>query len=324
MQRAKGQVRTVTGDRDPDSLGMIDYHEHLFHRSPILPGEALDDETAATAEFAELLGAGFQGLIDATPIGLGRRPAALARIAHSTNGVVVASTGRHRDAHYADGWSTDESQLAAIFERELTEGIAVDDASILAGISDVPRADALDAPVRAGLIKLGIGYWSISRDEAAALHAAATAHGGTGAPIMVHTEYASACHELLDILAAAGVGAHMVALAHVDRNPDPVLHAELAGRGAYLGYDGAARYRDWPESTILDAMAAVVAAGHGDRLLVGGDVARRSRVRALGGMPGMAYLGQYFVPRLRSVVGEDALHHILVENPARYLSWRFD
>jgi 5-phospho-D-xylono-1,4-lactonase len=38
-------------------------------------------------------------------------------------------------------------------------------------------------------------------------------------------------------------------------------------------------------------------------------------------MPGLAYLFDRFVPRLRQAVGDDALGSVLVANPARWLSW---
>jgi phosphotriesterase-related protein len=143
----------------------------------------------------------------------------------------------------------------------------------------------------------------------------------TGAPVMVHLEHGSAGHEVLDLLAAEGCPADRVALAHADRNPDPGLHGELAARGAYLGYDGAARHQRWPDSVLIDCLAAVVASGAGDRVLLGGDVARRTRYVSYGGMPGLAYLFERFVPRLRSTLGEAALAALLVDNPARWLSW---
>jgi phosphotriesterase-related protein len=40
-------VRTVLGDVAPQRLGLCDAHDHRFLRTPLLPGEALDDETAA-------------------------------------------------------------------------------------------------------------------------------------------------------------------------------------------------------------------------------------------------------------------------------------
>ena len=74
------RVRTVLGDIAPEELGATDYHEHLVQVTPLLPGDDLDDERAKSAEAGLLVASGFQAMIDATPTGLGRDPAAVARI----------------------------------------------------------------------------------------------------------------------------------------------------------------------------------------------------------------------------------------------------
>ncbi len=61
-------------------------------------------------------------------------------------------------------------------------------------------------------------------------------------------------------------------------------------------------------------------AGHGGRVLVGTDVGRRSMLRAYGGGPGMAVLGESFAPRLTARLGQSIVDQILVANPAAALS----
>ncbi len=313
-------VRTVRGDVDPAGLGAIDYHEHLFHRSPLLPGEDLTDPKASGVEFGSLLASGFDGMIDATPIGLGRRPLELARIADDTAGVIVAATGRHRDAHYSCPLPIADDDLADAFERELCSGMPVDDQEYADG--EIAPAVHSGVPVRAGVIKAATDYWRISGAEHVALRAAGEAHRRTGAPIMVHTERLTVVFEILEILRDSGADVSSVAIAHADRNPDPVLHMELAAAGVFLGYDGCARFKDFPESVLVACMAAVVEAGYVRGILLGGDVARRSSFRALGGLPGIAYIGERYVPRLRRVLGDEAVDTILRANPARFLTWR--
>jgi predicted metal-dependent phosphotriesterase family hydrolase len=298
------RVRTVLGDVAPAELGTTDYHEHLFQVSPLLPGEDLDDEAASGREAGLLRTAGAAAMVEATPTGLGRRPAAVARIAERTGLQVVHVTGAHREAHYAEGDPLLGATVDALAERF--------------------RHDLLDGmdgtAVRAGAVKAGAGYWALTRFERRVLTAAGRL-GATGVPVMVHLEHGSAAHEVLDLLAAEGCPADRVALAHADRNPDPGLHLELTDRGAYLGYDGAARSQRWPDSVLVDCLAAVVAAGGGERVLLGGDVARRTRYVAYGGMPGLAYLFDRFLPRVRTAVGDAATERLLVANPARWLSW---
>jgi phosphotriesterase-related protein len=244
-------------------------------------------------------------MVESTPTGLGRRPEAVARVSARTGLRVVHVTGAHREAHYRPGDPLLDEPVEALVRRFSGD--------LFTGMDGTA--------VRAGAVKAGAGYWSLTAFERRVLAAAGQLAACSGAPVMVHLEHGSAGHEVLDLLAAEGCPADRVALAHVDRNPDPVLHGELAARGAYLGYDGAARHQRWPDSVLVDCLAAVVAAGGGERVLLGGDVARRTRYVAYGGMPGLGYLFERFVPRVRRALGDAALQTLLVANPARWLSW---
>ncbi len=320
---ARASVRTVLGDVPVAALGPTNYHEHLFQVTPLLPGDELDDEPASRSEAESLRASGFAAMVDATPTGLGRRPEALARIAAATGLHVVATTGAHREAHYGPGhWITQltADQLAERFSDDLTTGQPVSDCP--AGPPDRPSAAAprTGAPVRAGVIKAGIGYWRITAFEQRVLDAVASAWARTAAPVMVHLEHGSAAFEVLAELGRRGVPAAAVALAHIDRNPDPGLHAELAAAGAYLGYDGWARSRSWPDSMLIDCLVRAVEQGAGERILLGGDVARATRYRGYGGMPGLAYLGERVLPRLTRETSPSVLRRALETNPARWLA----
>jgi 5-phospho-D-xylono-1,4-lactonase len=308
-------IRTVLGDIRPEELGRTDIHEHLLQHSALLRGEELDDVERSLAEVIELRDAGMDALVELTNIGIGRDPRGVAEIARRSGIKIVLATGIHRQAHYPpDHWihAIDPSQYVSRFLKDIREGCdAADDAE--------PNAQPTD--IRAGVIKVGTGYWSISPFEHRVLEAAAQAHLETGAPIVCHLEMGTAAWEVLGLLRSVGVPHDRVLLAHVDRNPDPGWHAELAAAGAYLGYDGMARYKYWPDSTLLECLVKVASGGGADRLTLGGDVARRSSFRAYGGMPGMAYLPERFVPRLRHLAGEELVHTVLVSNPARFLAF---
>lgn len=277
-------IRTVLGDIEPAELGVCDAHEHLLLVSPLLPGDELDDVELAIDDARSLAAAGAQAVVEWTPIGLGRDPAGLARVSREAGIHVVASTGLHRDAHYAgDHWARGESAdaLADVFVRELMED-----------------------EIRAGAIKCGAGYHRTTAFERTVLEAAAAAHARTGAPVCVHTEQGTLGPELLELL---DVPPQHVVLAHLDRNPDPGLHRELAAAGAWLAYDRPGRIKYGPDSEILELIDAVGP----ERILLGGDHARRTE------QP-IDWLFRRFVPRLDA---EDA-RRILVENPARAFAWR--
>lgn len=307
------RIRTVGGDIAPENLGRTDYHEHLLQVTPLLPGDGLDDVDASAAEAADLRAAGIDALVELTPIGLGRDSAGVARIARQAGLHVVAATGVHREAHYPEDHpvrSWDVPDLAGRFVAELTEGTWLDPFNTAAGRGPT-----------AGVIKVGTGYWSISAFERRVLEAAGEAHGRTGAPVVCHLELGTAAFEVADLLERAGVPRERLVLAHVDRDPDPGTHTELAASGVYLGYDGCGRTKYWPDSMLLDCLVTVAANGGADRLLLGGDVARRSSFTSHGGLPGMAYLPRRFVPRLARLAGDDLVEQILVINPARLLAW---
>lgn len=319
MSGVAATVETVLGEREASTLGRVDYHEHLFQVSPLLVGEELDDEPASQVEADGLRGSGFAAMVDATPTGLGRRPSALARVSAATGLTVVATTGAHREPHYGEGhWllALSEDELAERFCRDVAEGMPEQDGAV----PGPPAQEPEGGPVRAGVVKAGVGYWSMTTFERRVLAAVAATWRRTGAAVMVHLEHGSAAFEVLDVLAGHGVPARAVALAHVDRNPDPGLHAELAATGCYLGYDGFARTQRWPDSVLIDCLLQAASEGAGERILFGGDVARRSRYRGYGGFPGLAYLGERVLPRLGRAASTELLEAVLVANPARWLA----
>lgn len=313
---AVAKIRTVLGDIDASSVDTVDYHEHLFQVSPLLPGDELDDEVLSGTEAQSLSDAGIRLMVEATPTGLGRNPTAVARISKRTGMAIVHVTGAHHAAHYAPDapiLQMTEEKLAAIFTHDVNEGF--DDGT--GGITSGPAG----AAVRAGMVKAGIRYWSIGAFERRVIAAAARTSHTTGCAVMIHLDYGSATHEVLDLLENHGIPADRVVLAHVDRNLDAELHISLAQRGAYLGYDGMARHKRAPDSDILRCLTRVADTAEGARrLMLGGDVARRTRYIAYDGMPGLAYLPQRFMPRLKKLVRADVYRLIAGGNATRLLS----
>ena len=308
-------VRTVLGDVDPQTLGSVNYHEHLFQASPLLPGDELDDEEKSQAEAKLLVAGGTTCMVEATPTNLGRNVWATARISEALGLHIVHVTGAHHRAHYSDGdplLSESSSKLARLFTADVVTGFH-DGASNSELLSRVPRA---------GVLKAGIRYWAIGAFERRVIDAVSEAHIATGAPVMVHLDFGSAAHEVLDLLSGLGVPSEAVVLAHMDRNLDVGLHTSLADRGAYLGYDGMARHREAPDSAILKCLEEVLSLPlSAARVVLGGDVARASRYRSYGGMPGLDYLETRFMPRVLDRVGAELTKALTTTNPSRWLTF---
>lgn len=304
-------VVTVSGPLEVGRLGVVDAHDHLFMRTPAQAGQELDDLNRAVAEVNAARASGLGAIVEMTPIGLGRRPDLLRETADRSGVAIIAATGYHRDVHYPEGHWVLEASVETLAERIV--------ADLEVGMHP---ADWLDAslppdPARAGAIKAGGSYHHVSSRERRRLEAAAIAVKRTGAAVLVHTEIGTAAHEIVDILEGAGATTDRIALAHLDRNPDPELHAEVAARGVTLEYDTIGRTKYHPDSVVLDLIESVVGAGHLERIVLGLDLGSRDYFRAYGGGPGMRYLMDAFVPRLRRRLGEAAVDRILVTNPAR-------
>lgn len=160
----------MLGDIEPLELGNTNAHEHLLMRSPLLRGEELDDLELSCAEATEMRRVGIDALVELTPIGLGRNPEGIAEISRRSGLHIVLATGIHREAHYTpEHWiyRTEVDQLVKLFVRDITEGCDGADYS-----GPLPQ----QTTVRAEVIKVGAGYWRISKTEQKVLEAAGEAH----------------------------------------------------------------------------------------------------------------------------------------------------
>jgi len=313
---AGSHVVSVTGPVPVERLGVVDAHDHLFMDSPGMPGQSFSDVERTVEEVEEGRASGIRTIVEMTPIGLGRRPAAMRAVAEITGVTVVAASGFHRDAHYPAGHWVYDARVDTLYDRivaDLTRGMHPGDWND----TGLPLDRA-----RAGAIKGGASYHHISPAERRRLEAIAGASAATGAGILVHTEIGTSAHDIVDLLVASGASIDRIALAHLDRNPDWELHAEIAARGVTLEYDTIGRTKYHPDSVVLDLIERVVTAGHLDRIVVGLDLGAREYLRAYGGGPGQRYLMATFVPRLRGRLGDEATDRILVTNPASFFAIR--
>ncbi|MFI6443915.1 phosphotriesterase [Kitasatospora sp. NPDC050543] len=290
-------VRTVLGDIDPADLGVCNSHDHLFLGSPLLPGQELDDPAAATAELHAFARLGGRAVVQWTPHGLGRGGPELAAISRVTGVHLVAATGLHRAAHYGSDALPDA--LTQLFVAELTTGLRGTDAT---------------AGVRAGLIKVAGDYHGLEPRTRRVMTAAAEAYHETGAPIAVHHELGTAALDVLDLLCGGlDVPPDRVILGHLNRFPDTRLLRAAAASGAFLALDGPSLANHATDHRLFDAIGTLAEAGHGARLLLGGD----TTTRAARGTPGMPFLLTGLATRITREFGADLTHQLLTSNPSR-------
>jgi phosphotriesterase-related protein len=279
------------------------------------PDFKLDSVEKAIEEMGYWLTAGGGAVVDAQPFGCGRNVRKLIEVSKATGLPIIVPTGfQSKEFYLPDHWQYkyDESLLAGLILQEVTEG---------ADLNGYESPIVQRSEVKAGFMKVAGDYQTVSDHTRRQIRAVGRVHQQTGVPVLVHTEHGTAGDLLLDLLEAAGVPATSVMLCHIDRNPDPYVHRQLAQRGAYLEYDSPSRIKYQPENLVVNLMRMMVDAGLGERLLLGGDMARRSYWKAYGGGPGFDYLLTRFTARLRDEGFSAAeLETIWHHNPVRWLT----
>ncbi|MBE1461058.1 phosphotriesterase family protein [Kibdelosporangium phytohabitans] len=295
-------IRTVLGDIAPKELGVCDAHDHLFIRSPMLPGQELDDAAAALAELNAFTALGGRAVAQWTPWGMGPRNDDLPKLSRQSGVHIISATGMHQAKHYdQDELRRVYDQLAGLFVHELT-----------------------GAQTTAGMIKVAGAYHHLDDHARHVIAAAAEAHHATDAPIGIHLEGGTAALDVLHLLCDTHrVPAHRVILGHVHRFPDTRVHRQAAEAGAFLAFDGPSRAHHSTDWRLLNSLATLADAGHAQRILLGGDTTTRTARSSADG-PGMPFLLRSLRPRIERELGPDIASMILIENPSRAFAanWR--
>lgn len=312
-------IATTLGELSPAQLGSrINAHDHLFIDSgPVVWKErdfVLDDEAKTTAEVQRWADAGGGAVVDTMPQGGGRNVRKCIAVSQATQVPIILSTGFHKAYYYwPDHWrySYSEDTMVELIQAEITEGV---DCNEYSG-PIVERSS-----VKAGVMKVAGEYNYVPEDMRKVIRVLGRVFQATSTPIYAHTEHGTAAELILDLLEEAGVPPQAVLICHLDRNPDMYVHKAVARRGAFLEYDTPSRFKYQPESVVIRLMRDMFEAGYGDRLMLGGDMARRSSLTAYGGGPGFEYLLTQFTPRLQAEgFSEDELDMIWRANPLRWL-----
>ncbi|QVQ51773.1 phosphotriesterase-related protein [Spiractinospora alimapuensis] len=330
-------VTTVTGPISSAELGVTLPHEHLANdlsaavQPPRDANQAILAESTVSADIAwrlreapyacpdncgladteamveslrEFATCGGGSVIDLTPPGLGRDPAALRDIAERTGLNVVMGSGwylqRFHPPHLA---TTGEDDLAAELVAEF-------------------RAPAGPRPGVIGEIGVSPDFTS---DERTALRAACLAQRALGVPMFVHLPgWRRRAHEVLDIvLDEQGVAPTGVVLCHMDPSgQDPDYQRGVADRGVWLEFDMVGMPFLFPGEgqapppwETAGAVRRLVGAGHAGQILLSHDVFLKAMLPQYGGN-GFAYVPTLFAQRLRDVGVEDSVvTSLLRDNP---------
>jgi phosphotriesterase-related protein len=165
----------------------------------------------------------------------------------------------------------------------------------------------------------------ITPDERKMLRAVGKAHVRTGLPIFSHTANGKQAMLQLDIFEAEGVDVNHLVIGHMccyfDPNPWRQVHAAIAKRGAYVGFDRVGGEQAAADKPRVEMVMAFLEGGHESRALLASDFSFRTSSKR-GGGGGVARAVTKFVPMLRERgAKDDVLQRILVDNPRRFLAF---
>ncbi len=303
------KVSTLTGEIDSAQLGKIYLHEHVLTDPPpsrmsLDPDYKLDNIEKIVAELNLFYEAGGRSLMDCTALDYGRDASRMLEVARQVKVNILALTGFNR-GDYVD-WvkNGDEELFERLIMKDIEEGMD--------GTTCKPAA-----------IKIGTCYNNILPSELRMIKAAGRAHRQSNLPILTHTTLGTMGLDQVKLLEKAGVDPNRVALSHLDQNLDFYYLNQIASAGAYIEFDGPSKVKYAPDSARVEMLSRLCEAGHEERILISGDMGRRSYLTSYGGGPGFGFLLNRFAPRLLDEGFSQALvDKFFIHNPARFLSAR--
>jgi len=343
-----GKVQTVLGPIAPEDLGITLPHEHLISDGScwfVEPSEATEkamvhhpvtldilwwlryhlfqnmddllllDEQEAIKEASHFKLAGGNSIVELSNIGLGRDPAALARISRATGLNVIMGSGYYLAVSHGP-------EMDAKTEEEITDEIVRD---IMVG--------AGNSGMRSGIIgEIGCS-WPLADNERKSLRAAARAQQLTGAALNVHPgQGEEAAMEIVKMLGDAGADLTRTVIDHIDRAVrDPQNRIKLAKTGCYLEYDLFGREGYYPvhhriidlpnDAQRINEITELINKGYLNQMLISQDIWNKTQRCTYGGW-GYAHILRDTIPVMRvKGMTEEQIHTIMLENPRRLLTF---
>ena len=342
-----GKIQTVTGTIDPSELGKTSTHEHIFIDFSCMftqPDEAseqfkanqplrldnlgwikydpfrnidnleLNDESLAVDEILKYKAVGGDSIIEATTIGIGRDPQALAKISRLTGVNIITGAGYYVDSVHPENMNDKTiSQLEEQISNEVQKGIG-------------------NTGIKAGIIgEIGCS-WPLTNNESKVLKAAAKAQKQTGASILIHPgRNSDSPFEILDVLSKSGADVSRVIIGHIERTIQDInVVSELAKSGCYLEYDLFGwEVSYYPLSDEIDMVndsqrinyiSQLIDLGYENKIVIAHDIFSKHRTTAYGGH-GYGHIIENILPRMaKSGMTPDVINKIITENPSNILT----
>lgn len=326
-------IRTLNGDILSADLGFTYSHEHIVCRPPYWVEKReddllLDSKEKSLQDVLDFKNLGGHSIVDATAVDYGRDVESVKYISDNANLNIILTAGFNKSFLWTaklpehlkpivGDYNTYEEWIASKSIDELADFVTNEIEVGLEGTS-----------LKAGQVKFGTGYNSITPLEEKTLRAVARAHHLTKAPMHSHTEAGTMALEQIELLKEEGVDLRHMSFGHMDRNLDPYIHQKVADTGAFLSFDGISKVKYAPESARIKAILELVEKGYEDQILVSGDTARKSYYKHYAHGLGLYNIKGNWVPRFceeagqRGFDGQKLIDKFFIENPAKCFSFK--
>lgn len=342
-------VETVLGPIPANQLGVTLPHEHFYcvstaaNFSPLTTPDAddlanssitlemrgwleynwqsnrdnlrLDDEATAIAEAIRYRSSGGATVIDVTPIGIGRNPLGLAKIARAADiNVVMGSSFYVASTHPASVEAMSRDQIAELIIDEFANGVE-------------------DTAIKPGVIGEVGCSWPLIADERKVLQASALAQQELAAALYVHPgRNPDAPFEIIGILSDAGADLTRVVMCHIERTiQDFESLRALLSHGCYIEYDlfGLETTGSYytklgitmpSDSQRISQIRHLNDSDYGNKILISHDICFKHRLAKYGGS-GYDHILNNVVPLMyaNGYVAAD-IERLMVTNPRRVIA----
>ncbi|WP_106767600.1 phosphotriesterase family protein [Paenibacillus faecalis] len=326
-------IRTLDADISTEQLGFTYSHEHIVCRPAYWAERGaddllLDDPEKSKLDVLDFKHHGGQAIVDATAIDYGRDVPAVHQIMQET-GIRIIGTAGFNKSFLWDAAVKEELKPIIGDYKTYYEWIEAKSINELTDFVIREVEEGLEGtPYKAGQVKFGTGYNRISPLEEKTLRAVARAHHETKAPIHSHTEAGTMAIEQIELLKSENIDLSFLSLGHMDRNPDPYYHEQIAKTGAFLSFDGIAKIKYAPESTRIALILDLVRKGYEDQILISGDTARKTYYKHYDYGLGLEYIIAKWVPRFvdeadkEGFDGQKLVEKFFVTNPANCFAFK--
>jgi phosphotriesterase-related protein len=222
-------VLTVTGPVDVEELGPTLPHEHVIvdfiGADSIRPGRYNTDTVfkKMLPLLNDLKAQGCKTMFDCTPDYLGRDVRLLEKLSKASGVNIVTPTGYYgavKQKYFPKLVFTETAQqIADMWIKEFISGID-------------------GTGIKPGFIKLSADEGPLTPVQRKVIEAGAIANKKTGLTIAVHSGNGSAAREELSILMKGGVLPEDFIWVHAQNEKDTNIFKEIAGKGAWVEFDG--------------------------------------------------------------------------------------